>query len=94
MNNKELIAELSARMGMTQVEVSSLVEEFIQTVIFELIRGNTIHFQGFGSFEVRKKEERVSVNPMTLKRTLIPPKLVVAFKMSNILKNKINNKIQ
>ena len=94
MNNKELTAELSARLGITQAETSALSEEFVQTVTNELIRGNTVHFQGFGTFEVRKKEERVSVNPATSKRTLIPPKLAVAFKMSNTLKDKINNKEQ
>jgi len=92
MNNKELTAALSTRMGITQAEANSMNEEFVQAVTNQLIRANSLHFQGFGSLEVRKREERVSVNPITQKRTLIPPKLAIAFKMSNTLKEKINNK--
>ena len=40
--------------------------------------------------EVKKREERISVHPATQVRTLIPPKLVVNFKQSNTLKDKIN----
>jgi DNA-binding protein HU-beta len=54
----------------------------------ELQDGKTIALQGFGTFEVKKKLERVSVNPVTQQRMLIPPKLVLSFKPSNILKEK------
>lgn len=54
----------------------------------ELQDGNTIAIQGFGSFEVKKKLERVSVNPVTQQRLLIPPKLVLSFKPSITLKDK------
>ena len=92
MNNKELITELSSRLDITQAEANLMTEEFVQAITNQLIKDNSIQFQGFGSFEVRKKEGRVSVNPITQKRSLVPPKLAIAFKMSNTLKEKINNK--
>ena len=52
----------------------------------ELQDGNTISLQGFGTFEVKKKLERISVNPVTQQRMLIPPKLVLAYKPSVTLK--------
>ena len=48
----------------------------------ELQDGNTVSIQGFGSFDVKKKLERVSVNPITQQRLLIPPKLILSFKPS------------
>lgn len=54
----------------------------------ELQDGNTISLQGFGTFEVKKKLERISVNPVTQQRMLIPPKLVLAYKPSVTLKEK------
>lgn len=54
----------------------------------ELQDGNTIAIQGFGSFEVKKKLERISVNPVTQQRLLIPPKLVLTYKPSISLKEK------
>ena len=45
--------------------------------------------QGFGVFEVKKKMERIVVNPSTRQRKLVPPKLVLTFKASNVLKDKM-----
>ena len=46
-------------------------------------------FGGIGSVEVRKKDERVAVNPTTGKRYLVPPKLVPVFKPASTLKNRL-----
>ena len=54
----------------------------------ELQDGKTIALQGFGTFEVKKKLERISVNPITQQRLLIPPKLVLNYKPSVTLKEK------
>lgn len=56
-----------------------------------LAESNTVSFQGFGSFIVKKREERLSVIPSTGKRLLIPPKLVPGFKPGSTLKEKIKN---
>lgn len=90
MNNKELISTLSSKLNLTKEEVSTLLETFTNSCKEQLLDNNIIGFQSFGTFEVRKKEERISVHPVTQIRTLIPPKLVVTFKQSNILKEKLN----
>ena len=54
----------------------------------QLQDGNTVAIHGFGTFEVRKKLERISINPATQQRMLIPPKLVLTYKPSAILKEK------
>ena len=45
----------------------------------------------FGIFEVKKKLERVLVNPTTKQRMLVPPKMVVNFKPNTSLRSKIKN---
>jgi DNA-binding protein HU-beta len=54
----------------------------------ELEEGNVIAVQGFGSFEVKKKAERISINPASKQRMLVPPKLVLSYRPSNTLKDK------
>ena len=88
MNNKEFIAEIASRMGETQKEMSQLVSSAVNIMTLELQEGNSIVVQGFGAFEVKKKLERISVNPVTKQRMLIPPKLVLSFKPSATLKEK------
>ncbi len=88
MNNKEFITELSNRLGYSAKEVSDLVSSAITVVSEQLQEDNTVVIQGFGSFEVKKKMERISVNPATKQRMLVPPKLVINFKPSNVIKDK------
>ncbi len=91
MNHKELIAEIAAKMKLPRQEVERLLDATVAACTEQLGEGKTIGVQSFGNFEVRKKEERLSVHPATQIRTLIPPKLVVNFKQSNILKDKIKD---
>lgn len=88
MNNKEFTSELSNRLGYTIKDTSELISSLLVGMIQELEEGNIITIQGFGNFEVRKKIERISINPATKQRMLIPPKLVLTYKPSNILKSK------
>lgn len=89
MNHKELIASMAAKMNAPSSVVANLLESTIGIFTEQLAEEKTFGFQSFGNFEVRKKEERLSVHPSTQIRTLIPPKLVVNFKQSNILKDKL-----
>ena len=65
-----------------------MVSSLLSIMTQELQDGNSVAIQGFGTFEVKKKMERVSVNPVTQQRLLIPPKLVLTYKPSIALKEK------
>ena len=88
MNNKEFTSELSRRLGYTLKDTSELIGSLLSDMIQELEEGNVIAVQGFGSFEVKKKAERISINPASKQRMLVPPKLVLSYKPSNTLKDK------
>ena len=88
MNNKEVTSELAERLGYTIKDTSELIGSLLSDMIQELEEGNVIAVQGFGSFEVKKKAERISINPASKQRMLVPPKLVLSYKPSNTLKDK------
>ena len=88
MNNKEFISELSRKLVYTNTDTSQLVSSVLGVITQELQDGNNIAIQGFGTFEVKKKLERISINPATQQRMLIPPKLVLTYKPSVTLKEK------
>jgi len=89
MNHKDLSANLAAKLNLPSAEIEKLLEATVAVFSENLAGSATIGIQGFGNFEVRKKEERISVHPLTQVRTLSPPKLAVNFKQSNILKDKL-----
>lgn len=86
MNNKEFTSELSRRLGYTLKDTSELVTSLLSDMTRQLEEGNMISIQGFGTFEVKKKAERISVNPTTKQRMLVPPKLVLTYKPSTLLR--------
>lgn len=88
MNNKSFISELAGRTGLSVKETSDLVTSLIAEMTRQLVDGNVIYIQGFGSFEVKKKAERISVSPLTGQRMLVPPKLVLSYKPSASFKDK------
>lgn len=88
MNNKEFIAELADRMGYTLKDTSSLTSSLLKEMTHQLEEANMVTIQGFGSFEVKKKTERISVSPVTKQRMLVPPKLVLGYKPASTLKDK------
>ena len=88
MNNKEFTSELAERLGYTIKDTSELMNSLLSSMKQELEEGNVIAIQGFGSFEVKKKAERISINPASKQRMLVPPKLVLSYRPSNTLKDK------
>jgi len=87
-NNKEFTSELSKRLGYTLKDTSELMSSLLSVMTQQLEDGNVIAIQGFGTFEVKKKLERISVSPTSKQRMLVPPKLVLTYKPSVALKEK------
>lgn len=90
MTNKEFINRLIRESGMPSKEVNELTSTLLGEIEKRLIDEDFIVIPEFGTFEVKKKLERVVVNPVTKQKMLIPPKMVVTFKPSGSLKQKIN----
>ena len=55
------------------------------------LEDNAVFVQNFGVFEVKKKMERIMVNPSTGLRMLVPPKLVLSFRPNAMWKDKLKN---
>ena len=87
-NNNEFTSVLAERLGYTIKDTSELMNSLLSSMTQELEEGNVIAIQGFGSFEVKKKAERISINPASKQRMLVPPKLVLSYRPSNTLKDK------
>ena len=92
MSNKEFIAALSRELKYTTKETTVYVNALVQEMGAQLEDGNQLSIAGFGSFDVRKKLERVLIKPSTKQRMLVPPKMSISFKPAPSLKEKANGK--
>jgi DNA-binding protein HU-beta len=86
MTNQELIATLAKRLGWTQRQASEILEATVSIINTNLEENNSINIQGFGLFETKKKGERISVNPVSKQRFLIPPKISLSFRPGQTIK--------
>lgn len=88
MNNKEFITGLAKKCGISAVDAGANVDALVGLMTECLKENDQINISGFGILEAKMRNERLSVNPKTGQRFLVPPKIVPAFKPSNKLKDK------
>ncbi|MGN0214807.1 MAG: HU family DNA-binding protein [Muribaculaceae bacterium] len=89
MDTKELIERVANRIGRSGDDTAKLVEGLSIVLRERLSDLDSIAIPGFGTFEAKKKDERIVNNPSNGKRMLVPPRIVVGFKVSNVLKSKL-----
>lgn len=91
MNNKEFVGKLAQRNNMSVAETSAAVEGLVELLTDRLKENDQVNISGFGVFEVKMRRERISVNPKTGQRMLIPPKIVPSFRPSSKMKDKFKD---
>ena len=82
-----------------QIGFSKKISETLLEDIFEIILKNIIKYQKvkiakFGTFILRKKNQRIGRNPKTKETKIIPERNVILFKASREFKKYINNNAQ
>ncbi len=87
MKDVELITALSKQMDMTPHDVLDTLSALYSLMGSTISNGGSINIAGIGQFEIKKKGERLSVNPINKKRYLIPPKLTPVFKPAPYWRN-------
>ena len=88
MNNKEFITKLAKKSGISIADAAAAVEKFVGVITTRLKENEQLNISGFGVLEAKMRKERLSVNPKTGQRFLIPPKIVASFRPSSKLKDK------
>ncbi len=90
MNNQEFVERLSRKIGIGADEAANLSSAFVASMVEELEDGNSISIQGFGNFESKEKGGRKIYNPSSKAFIDVPSKVTVAYKMSGVLKDRLN----
>ena len=91
MDHKTFIENLSRRVNAGKEETMEMTSSLIEVLTDAALEGDSVTFPGFGSFEPKKRLERVTVHPSTGKRMLIPPKITLTFRPSTLLKQKVRD---
>lgn len=91
MDYKELVDNISQKLGRDAADVGKLMDALCGAIEQSCGALDSVAIPGFGNFEAKKRNERIVVHPSTGKRMLVPPKVTLTFKVSNVLKNRMKN---
>lgn len=65
MNKVELIAAVAEKAGLSKKDAEKAVAAILESIEEAVAAGDKVQLVGFGTFEVRAREERMGRNPRT-----------------------------
>lgn len=87
----DLAAAIYRDVGLSLSESSTMVDAVIEEISGALEDGDQVKLSSFGTFNLRRKKQRIGRNPKTGREVPITPRTVLTFNASNILKKKVND---
>jgi DNA-binding protein HU-beta len=89
MNKSELVEALAKSTKLTKVDVTAVLDAFVETSKKELKKGGEINLVGFLSLKKVKRSARIGRNPRTGKELKIAAKNVVKAKIGKTLQDAV-----
>ena len=89
MTKKEIVKQISDRIGLTQLKTKEIVQQTFDAIVDTLIEVGRIELRNFGVFEVKKRKPRKARNPRTGDRVDVPAKNVVTFKPGKEMEERV-----
>lgn len=90
MNKKTITEAIHARVGFSKRETGAIIDKALELLKTALVEGDSVMISGFGKFSVREKRARKGRNPQTGEAITLPARKVATFKVSRVLKERIN----
>ncbi len=89
MTKRELVIRVANKLGMTQSDVSKIIEGTFETISQSLAEGHRWELRDFGVFEVKTRASRIGRNPRTGDQVPVPERRVVTFRPGKKMKEMV-----
>ena len=90
LTKKDIINSIYMQLGFSTRISENLLEDIFELVIENIIKYKKVKISKFGTFSLRKKNQRIGRNPKTKETVVISERNVVLFKPSKEFKEYIN----
>ena len=91
LTKKEILNSIYMQIGFSKKISENLLEDLFEIVVKSIIKHKKVKISKFGTFTLRKKNQRIGRNPKTREEKIISERNVILFKPSKELKSYINN---
>ena len=89
MNKVELVAAVAEKSGRAKKDAEKAVAAVLESVVDAVASGDKVQLVGFGTFEVRSREQRTGRNPRTKEAIVIPASKQPVFKAGKAFKDAV-----
>tara|TARA_X000000950_G_scaffold94567_2_gene119239 strand:- start:14027 stop:14338 length:312 start_codon:yes stop_codon:yes gene_type:complete len=86
----DLSESVFREVGLSRNESADLVESVLEKISASLVSGEQVKISSFGTFSIRQKNARVGRNPKTGEEAPIPPRRVLTFRPSHLMKDRVS----
>ena len=87
----DLSESVFREVGLSRNESADLVESVLEKISASLVAGEQVKISSFGTFSIRQKNARVGRNPKTGEEAPIPPRRVLTFRPSHLMKDRVSD---
>ena len=94
MTKAEIVEQISEKLGLTKKDIARVIDLFFEIIKQGMKRDDHIELRGFGTFEVKTREEREARNPKTGESVVVPKRRVPYFRPGKELKAISKVKVQ
>ena len=92
LTKKDLVNLVYMQLGFSKQISENLIEDFLSTIVSNIINEKKLKLSKFGTFSIRQKKSRIGRNPKTKETKIISSRDVVLFKPSKEFKEFVNLK--
>ena len=92
LTKKDLVNLVYMQLGFSKQISENLIEDFLATILQNIISEKKLKLSKFGTFKIRQKKSRIGRNPKTKESKIISSRDVVLFKPSKEFKELVNLK--
>tara|TARA_B100001175_G_scaffold82946_1_gene69528 strand:- start:388 stop:681 length:294 start_codon:yes stop_codon:yes gene_type:complete len=90
LTKKEIINSIYMQIGFSKKISETLLEDILELILNNIIKHKRVKIAKFGTFILRKKNQRIGRNPKTKENKIITERNVILFKASKEFKEYIN----
>lgn len=89
MLTKDLITNIAASLGWSKTKTEEFLSGTVSVITQDILNGDAVQLQGFGTLYIKQKGERIIVHPRTKERSTIPAKQQLSFKPTATIKEEL-----
>jgi len=92
LNRKALANIIHQNIGFSKIISENIVNDIFYIIMSAFKESKKVKITSFGTFQKKRKNERIGRNPKTKEKKIISARKVITFRASKLFKDKINQK--